>query len=498
MHNYYDEIRRSSVPPYPNMIKKCSQLRCRTDRAHTDFAAIQQRMPSLKNPIHWELSTPSSALPVLDLLSRAGVTGNDFEKAASPSLLSMSPLMTRSERLLLKKRMTTLFGRGRSTGVTELPLPSSGPRSDTKSVYQVYRLFAKKTCIASGELLAALGSVDVGRTDSAALLMMIELISREVRESAALHAIAEAAFGELVSRVSADSTNYRLLHVALMYLRSCAAQTRFHSQRMDMRLLWEGCVRGVHVAIPGLAATEVLFLLLLLHECYTGSQHYEKPFVLVSELERILLAADGDALADAPVSAILRLLDLPFIRNHNKHFSLSTLCGLYSSGRLGDASAQEAGFSLKLVSELHEENRQLLMSHCEANGATPLPTSTSAPVGRAVVNDLHDCLFAVLYTDAASLSAAECLAVLEYSEKINCSLWGIPVHGVFSRRMKDTLLHRLMKGTPTAGADRDSLLRAAIGLRNLLSRCTLLPLAPKDAHTLDSIISNLSTPPVSG
>ena len=154
------------------MLHRSFLVRCASNSGGGDRSALQRNHFRLLDKRHWDLTTPSRALPVVEVLLRSGVVVDGLERSAAKPLWSMSPSMTKKERSLVQKLSAMLH-----TSTAAPPLTSS---SDVRCENEVIRSAYAAAC-ATGKctISAAVDANFFRHLQLPFQLMLLELLRQQ-------------------------------------------------------------------------------------------------------------------------------------------------------------------------------------------------------------------------------------------------------------------------------------------------------------------------------
>ncbi|KPI84351.1 hypothetical protein ABL78_6606 [Leptomonas seymouri] len=227
------------------------------------------------------------------------------------------------------------------------------------------------------------------------------------------------------------------------------------------------CVRRIHQLLPGLCAEQRLLVYLVL----ASMSGYEKPFIVMSEIEKRALATPLGEYDNVNSKVLLQFMSSPFAM---KHMNLTLrLASQWCKGkRIADFDCDECLHAFSIVASLHERTS---------------PDTAFAVASAKEWEVLHECLFAQVFLIAGELTPGGCISVLDQAEVINISGWGTTVPQLLLEKLKRRLLtecKHLIEDQDLSPEAAEDLLRVVLGLHHLLQRCTVLPYNAHDEETI--------------
>ncbi|KAG5477660.1 hypothetical protein LSCM1_04953 [Leishmania martiniquensis] len=452
------------------MIRRVALLRFTSDRVHDDRQALARHHLKLLDKRHWELTTPSRALPVVEVLLRSGVLMDKLEKCSTKPLVSLSPSMTRKERSLVHKLSHMLQQ-------TSLPSASSlaGNVTEEDEAIQSAYSSACATGACTVDLLVDVHFVRRLRSPSSALMLLELAGSRcaQVRWAGGKPSLSREMLDSICDLLAQHerSLDVRATQKLLSMLGSGAQLHEFQLATPAGKRLFRLCVRRIHDLLPDLRGEDLLVAYLLLER----SEGYARPFIVLGEMEKLLLSTALEHYAGVSSSILLRFMTTPFAVRHID-LNLRLCAGWSPSSRITDFTLEECLAAFTIVAALHEG--------CSAESAAAV-----APLRHW--ETLHDALFAKVYFVALDMSAADCFRILDQSEVINVSGWGITVPQMLLEKLKKRILSECTSCAMDdcrAPGEAEPLLQIALALQALMQRYTVLPSNAADEYAVAQCI----------
>ncbi|KAK7195786.1 hypothetical protein NESM_000509300 [Novymonas esmeraldas] len=452
------------------MMRRAAALRCGFHGVGDDRRALARHHKQLLDRRHWELATPSRALPVVDVLLRSGVLLDGVERSCVAPLTKMAPSMTKRERTLVG-RLSHMLHQGASPAASR-PCPSS-PTAE-----EAVRAAYAAACATGACTMDAVVNAEFVRQlrDPGSVLMLLELA--ESRCMSVSWTVAPPPFSKDLLDPVCDVLSqheqllgFKVVCWLLSLLDSRAPPTNARVSPAAGRRLFRLCVRRIHHLLPELQLEELLVAYLLL----TGSEGYEEPFVVVKEAEKLVLSASPENFAHVSSGVLLRFMTTP-LATQRTELNLHLCAGWRTASRIADFTREECLAAFAVLTALHER--------CPAEGAAAV-----APMRDW--ETLHDAVFAQLFFFAADMSAADCFRVLDLSELVNISGWGITVPQMLLEKLKRQVVAECQHSAADeclAPAAAEALLRIALGLQALMHRFTVLPSNPTDDRAVAECI----------
>lgn len=470
----------------------------------SDCGATSRHHIGLLDKSHWELSTPSRSLPVLGVLARSGIFIEGIESAAAQPLANMTPFMTASERSMLGKvsqfftsTSTTNRQGGASSTTGDLLSGTAADRTlhrdgahakaETEQ-HQMTSLQAEEAVVAMYAaacskrpfIIPTFAVVDSDFCELLGLpcsLMLLELIVSRAMNAQGLVGYPIDALLARVRRLLTSAKDHSKIEFRTVWWLTMILQGDPRWFRVSIppsrggTALFACCVRMTHDQLPTLSAEQRLLAYLGLSR--SRDAKYDHPFVVLSELEKIIAATSPDEFAAVPTDTLLHFMNTSFTQKHPKLFG--QLCiAWYGSGRIADMNADQARLALHMLGKLHVR--------AGSDGAFP---------GDVRPDDwqrLHDSLFAQLFIFANDLGFPDCVAILEDAEVIHASAVGIYAPSTFLIKMKartfDTLRTFIKRlGSASRAPSQEELERsyeAVLRFEALLLRYALVPCSDRE------------------
>ncbi|GET88848.1 hypothetical protein, conserved [Leishmania tarentolae] len=455
------------------MIRWAAFLRCCSHGVREDREALARHHLNLLDKRNWELTTPSRALPVVEVLLRSGVLIDRLEKSSTNPLAILSPCMTRKERSLVQKLSHMLQ---QSSPPTVCETAKNGVDED-----EVVRAAYAAAC-ATGEcrmdVVVDVAFVKRLRFPSSAL-MLLELVEprcMNVSWTRGKPCLSKELLDSICDLFAQDEDllSFRATVWLLVLLGSGTGVRDYPITVSAGKRLFRLCVRRIHYWLPKLKVEDLLLAYLQLARI----EGYEKPFIVLGEIERLALSMSSDKYMHVSTNVLLRFMTTTFAARHTE-LNLLLCAGWNATSRIADFTLEECLAALTIVAALHES--------CSAESAASV-----APMRGW--EKLHDALFVQVFFFAHEMTAADCFRVLDQAELINISGWGITVPQVLIEKLKKRILsectHYAMDECRVPEA-AELLLRVALGLQALMQRYTVLPSNPADEHAVAECISLL-------
>lgn len=445
------------------MLRRAALLRCSTHGLSDDYAALARHHARLVDQRQWELTSPSRALPVVGVLLRTGVVLEGLEAGGARSLAHLTPTMTRKERGLVRK-LSEMLHNGNSQGAAQVS-SSVGHEDDV-----VRSAYAQASRSGACSFLPQVDADFVKRLRSpASAFMLLELVqspSIAVSWAGAAPRLTKEVVDAVCDLVGRDDGALALKAV-LWLLLLLTGDEPINGPPVPAsagKRLFRLCVRRLHELLPELALQDMLHAYLQLSR---AEVEYERPFIVVAEMEKLALAAPTEDYDAVSSGVLLRFMTTAFAVRHTE-LSLRLCAGWCAGSRVTDFSHEECLVAFAVVAALHER--------CPAEMAA----AAAAPRDWEGV---HDALFAQVFFVAGDMTPAACFRVLDQAELMNVSGWGITVPQTLLEKLKKRLLSECAAAAADEALSPDAaeeLLRIVLGLRALLQRCTLLPSSAAD------------------
>lgn len=448
------------------MLRLSFLWRCASNGIDSDRGALASSHLRLLDKRQWDLTTPSRALPVVEVLLRSGVVIEGLEKSAAKPLWSMAPSMTRKEQTLVQKLSAMLH-----TSAEAAPQPLATSSQNENDVIRS----AYATACATGKctVSAVVSTHFVQRLQLPFLLMLLELLLSRYIAVSWVHkppSVTKELLDHLCDQLvlsEADLT-FKAVWWLLVLLSGDARLYNAAVPPASGKRLFGVCVRRIHQLLPCLPTSQRLLVYLLL----TSLKGYEKPFIVLAEIEKLALLTPIEEYETVESRVLLQFMGSAFVTRHTPF--LLRLCLQWRKGtRIADFEVEECLLAFSVTGSLH--------THASADTAFAV-----AAVGEWEV--LHESLFAQAFFLAGDMSPAGCLSILDQAELINVSGWGITVPQMLVEKLKRRLLaegKRMLEDKEGMSPDStESLLRAVLGLQHLMHRCTVLPCSPSDEQAI--------------
>ncbi|KAG5478134.1 hypothetical protein CUR178_04846 [Leishmania enriettii] len=452
------------------MIRRAVLLRCAFDRIQSDRQALARHHLNLLDKRHWELTTPSRVLPVVEVLIRSGVLMDGLEKCSSKPLASLTPCMTKKERSLVQK-LSHMLQQAAPSAATHLAENTAEEDEAIRTAYSSARATGRCTV----DLVVDAHFVRRLRYPSSALMLLDLADSRyaQVCWARGKPSPSKEVIGPICDLLAEHerSLDFRATQWLLSLLDSGAALSGSQIALSAGKRLFRLCVRRIHYLLPDLRVEDLLLAYLLLER----SEGYERPFIVLGEIEKLVLSTASEHYTGVSTNVLLRFMTMPFPMRHSD-LNLRLCANWSATSRIMDFTLEECLAAFTIVAALHEG--------CSAESAAAV-----APLRHWEM--LHDALFAKVYFVALDLTAADCFRILDQSELINVSGWGITVPHMLLEKLKKRILSECTTCAMDDGrapATVEALLRVALGLQALMQRCTVLPSNAADEYAVAQCI----------
>lgn len=458
------------------MIRK--SLRCLLHHNyHADRAVAAKCHSDLADRRHWELSTPSRSLPVLAVLHRSGVLLDGLEKVASKSLASMSPCMTKGELSLLRK-FSTYF---QSSSQRDSAASSAECRQEENE----WVMKAYSTVYSSGAIAipSTVSRCFIEQLSLPFAIMLLEMllchnVLLESESDGSRKVLLIYSMGHIVDILSLGGENANFTNV--IWLLSIL-HTNNHVDKGQMPCveashLFGSCVRVVHNMMPSLSLEQQILTWLALEDC----GDYKRPFIVLSEMERRMETSSMEEYNRVGRRTLLRFMDSSFSRKKIT-LCLQLCLYFYQGSRISEMDGEQCAQLFSILASLQ--------SSCKYDFALSLASHDEW-------ERLHECLFAQTFLQANSLSSLMCLSILDQSELINVSSWGMTVPQMVAEKLKKRIISECRRCAKkeqfdeSIGAVEESI-RVLLALEALLLRCTVTPLYPADEIALKDCVHAL-------
>lgn len=440
------------------MPRRCRIQRCSYDSSCSNRSAISAKHYSLLDKRYWDLTTPSRALPVLDVLFHSGVVVDNLDKVAGESLSALAPCMTASERTVLQK-VTTFLSSQR--------LHTTKPLSEDEVVLRIYQ--CRRMVERKAEVEGWIRGVTiefVNKVTFPYIMILLELCSSckfttDIQQAILVRV--EALFSS-----SEVTVNFKTVWL-LLYMARMGGSPKERGMFPQWAGLYRLALRHIHKGMPHLTLEELMLSLLVLQD-----QPYESPFVIVAEIEQALLSSPPERLGDVSRSVLIDFTFSPVARKHTV-LSLQVIYSLYTGGHISDMTFTEVTSVLSSLSHWH---------------MTELDKKVRLSV--ALEKDwemFHESLFAQIFTVAGDFSIRDIVLVLDCLEVINISNWSITSPSVLAEKLRKLFYVKLkMTLDKSAHAASEelltSLLEALLHFHALLRRCVVLPHSTVDENVV--------------
>lgn len=451
------------------MLHRSFLVRCASNIGGGDRSALQRNHFRLLDKRHWDLTTPSRALPVVEVLLRSGVVVDGLERSAAKPLWSMSPSMTKKERSLVQKLSAMLH-----TSTAAPPLTSS---SDVRCENEVIRSAYAAAC-ATGKctISAAVDANFFRHLQLPFQLMLLELLlSRYITVTWVFKApsITKELLDHLCDELAAheDLLSFKVVWWLLVLLSGDAHLYTAVITPATGKRLFGLCVRRIHELLPDLPTEQRLLVYLLL----SSTKGYDKPFIVLGEIEKLALVTPVNEYAKVSSKVLLRFMSSPFAMKQG-NLTLRLALQWCKGTRIADFDSEECLLAFSVMASLHER----ISAETAAATASMKEWET-----------LHECLFAQVFLIASDMTPSGCLSILDQAELINISGWGITVPQVLLEKVKRRLLaecKRMMEEEDLSPDTAEDLLRVVFGLQHLLQRFTVLPYSASDEQIITQYI----------
>ncbi|CAJ1008822.1 hypothetical protein Q4I28_004135 [Leishmania naiffi] len=455
------------------MIRLLALLRCASFGVREDRQALARHHLSLLDKRHWKLTTPSRALPVVEVLMRSGVLMDRLEKSSTKPLACLIPSMTKKERSLVEKLSYVLH---QTLPPTASPIDRNARRED-ETIHAAYSVAcATGTCTI--DVLVDAIFVRHLRSPSSALMLLELVVSRCVKVSwtRGKPCLSKELLDSICDLLAQheQSLDFRAIWFLLSLLSATPHLSDSQITPSAGKRLFRLCVHRIHHLLPLLAVEDHLLAYLQLARI----EGYEKPFIVLGEMERLLLSTSLCDYTGVSTNVLLRFMTMPFAARH-ADLNLRLCAGWCAVSRITDFTQEECLAAFTIVAALHEG--------CSAESAT-----AAAPLRHW--ETLHDALFAQVFFIAHDLTAADCFRILDQSELINISGWGITVPQMLLEKLKKRILSECKRcaiDECCAPETAELLLCVALGLQALMQRYTVLPSNAVDEHAVAECIALL-------
>jgi hypothetical protein len=454
------------------MIRQSSFLRCVSQNVGDDRKALARNHLLLLDRRQWDLTTPSRALPVVEVLLRSGVVLDGLEKSAAKPLWSMSPTMTRKERSLVQRLSAMLH----ANTTPSSPTSSITARSEDDVVRAAY---AAACATGKCTITEVVDTVFVQHLQLPFQLMLLELLfSRYITVDWVYKAppVTKELLDHVCDEVMANEglLTFKVVWWLLVLL---SGDTRLYKAAVPPaagKRLFGLCVRRIHQLLPDLSTEQRLLVYLLL----PSLKNYDRPFIVIGEIEKLALVTDLKDYEKVGTRVMLQFMSSSFAM---QHVSLILRLALeWGKGkRIADFDCEECLLAFSIVASLH------VRSSAEAAFAAASVREWEA---------LHECLFAQVFLIAGDMTPSGCLSVLDQAELINISGWGITVPQLLLEKLKHHLLSEckvMMEDENLSPEAAEDLLRIVLGLQHLLQRYTVLPSGAADEQVIAQCIRTL-------
>ncbi|CBZ27331.1 conserved hypothetical protein [Leishmania mexicana MHOM/GT/2001/U1103] len=452
------------------MIRWAAVLRCGSHGVREDRQALARHHLNLLDKRHWELTTPSRALPVVEVLIRSGVLMDRLEKSSTKPLASLTPSMTKKERSLVEKFSHMLH---QTSPPTACHISRNVVVEDEAVSAAYSAACATGTCTI--DVVVDVVFVRHLRFPSSALMLLELMESRcmKVCWTRGKPCLSKEVLDSICDLFAEheQSLDFRATCWLLSLL---GGDTQVSGPPITLsagKRLFRLCVRRIHYLLPDLPLED----LLLVYVQLAHIEGYEKPFIVLGEIERLVLSTPSDQFTGVSTNVLLWFMTMPFAVRH-ADLNLRLCTGWTAASRITDFTKEECLAAFTIVAALHEG--------CSAE---------SAAVAAALRDweTLHDALFAQVFFVAHEMTATDCFRIMDQSELINISGWGITVPQMLLEKLKKRILsectHYAMDECRVPEA-AERLLRAALGLQALMQRYTVLPSNAADEHAVAECI----------
>ncbi|KPA78995.1 hypothetical protein ABB37_05541 [Leptomonas pyrrhocoris] len=451
------------------MLCRSAFWRCVSNSVGDDRKALARNHLHLLDKRQWDLTTPSRALPVVEVLLRSGVVLDGLEKSAAKPLWSMTPSMTKKERSLVQKLSGMLH-----TNTASLAAASS---SDQKSENGVVRSAYAAACSTGKCTIGAVVDHNFVRCLQLPFqLMLLELIlSRYI-------SVVWVYKAPMVTKELLDPLcDQLLLHEDLMTFKTVwwllvllSGDARLYNATVAPaagKRLYGLCVRRIHQLLPHLWTEQRL----LVHLVLTSMKGYERPFIVIGEIEKLALVTPLSEYEEVNSKVLLQFMSSPFATKQI-NLTLRLVLQWCKGTRIADFGCEECLLAFSIVASLHE---------C---------TLTDTAFAAATAKEwevLHECLFAQVFLVAGDMTPTGCISILDQAELINVSGWGITVPQLLLEKLKRRLLtecKRQIDEEDLSPETAEDLLRVVLGLQHLLQRYTVLPYSAPDERIINQYV----------
>ncbi|KAG5493008.1 hypothetical protein JKF63_01589 [Porcisia hertigi] len=452
------------------MIRRAAVLRCVSDGVRDDRQALARHHLNLLDKRHWELTTPSRALPVIEVLIRSGVRIDRLETSSSRSLASLTPSMTKKERSLVQK-LALMFHQTSQPTACHL---ATSTLTEDEAICAAYSA-ARATGACTIDVSVDISFVRHLRYPSSVLMLLELLESRSIKvcwtkgRPCASKEMLDSICELLAQHES--SMDFRATWWLLSLLGGCDHFSGHQIPPSAGKRLFRLCVRRIHQLLPDLPLEDLLLAYLAL----VCSQGYEKPFIVLGEMEKLVLSTSSDRYTDVSISVLLHFMTMPFAKRH-PNLNLRLCASWNVASRIADFTQEECLTAFTVLAALHE----CCTAECAAAVAPLRDWET-----------LHDALFAQVFFVAQGMTAVDCFRILDQSELINISGWGITVPQMLLEKLKKRILSECKhcavdeSRTPETA---ELLLCVALALQALMQRYTVLPSNAADEHAVAECI----------
>ncbi|EPY19600.1 hypothetical protein STCU_09374 [Strigomonas culicis] len=446
------------------MHRQCQLLRCSYDSSFPNRSIISAKHFSLLDKRYWDLSTPSRALPVLDILFHSGVVIDNLDKVAGESLSALAPCMTASERTVLQKVTTFLSGPRLSTAKA---------LSEDEVVLRMYQ--CKRTgeeTVQLEELIHNVTKSFVNKVTFPYIMILLELTS-SCRFTPDIHL-------EILTRVETQfsaiesAPSFKIIWLLLYMVRMSGSLQNKRVRQQWVRLYRLG-LRFIHKSLPVLSVEELMLSLLVLQD-----QPYESPFVVLAEIEQTLLSRPLVRYKGVNRSVLIDFTHLQVARRHTR-LSLQVFYSLYTEGHISDLTSVEVLSVLSSLSHWHVT---------EVSQRQRLAVATARDWEM-----FHESLFAQIFMIAGEFSIRDIVFVLDFLEVINISNWSITSPSVLAEKLRKLFYVKIKKMIEEAPArftseeQLTSLMEALLHFEALLRRCIVLPHSTVDEGVVNHYIA---------
>lgn len=448
------------------MLRRTHLLRCASNGIKDDRRALARDHFKLLDKRQWDLTTPSRALPVIEVLLRSGVVLDGFEKSAAKPLWAMSPSMTKKERTLVQK-LAGMLHSGAAAG-PQIPIASS--QVDNEVIQAAYA-----TACASGTctINAAVDSDFVQHLQLPTLLMLLELLLSRYIVVVWAHAapvITKELLDHLCEQLTTqeDVLTFKTVWWLLLLLSGDARLYNAAVAPAVGRRLFTFCVRRIHQLLPDLPIDQRLLIYLIL----TSMKGYEKPFIVLGEIEKLAVVTPLPEYESVNSRVLLQLMSSPFATKHAT-FTLRLALQWCSGTRIAEFDCEECLLAFSITASFHER--------------VSIDTAFATASAREW-EVLHECLFAQVFLVVGEMTPAGCLSIMDQAELINVSGWGITVPQLLLEKLKRRLLseckHMMEDVEALTPETAEGLLRVLLGLQHLMQRYTVLPYSASDEQVI--------------